>query len=51
MWDSLGEALRTAGRLEESIAMYGKSVELDPSNEGARRFMEEMRQELAAGER
>lgn len=51
VWDSLGEALRTAGRLEESIAMYGKSVELDPSNEGARRFMEEMRQELAAGER
>ncbi len=24
VWDSLGEALRAAGRLEESIAMYGK---------------------------
>mgnify|MGYP001817573822 CR=1 FL=1 len=48
VWDSLGEGLRAAGRLEESIEMYGKAVEMDPSNENARRFIEEMREELAA---
>ena len=46
MWDSLGEGLRAAGRLEESIAMYGKAAEMDPSNENARRFIAEMEDEL-----
>lgn len=50
VWDSLGEALRAAGRLEESIAMYGKAAEMDPSNENARRFILEMREELQARE-
>ena len=46
VWDSLGEGLRAAGRLEESIEMYGKAAEMDPTNENARRFVEEMREEL-----
>ena len=49
VWDSLGEALRAGGRLEESIAMYGKSIELDPANDNARRFITEMEEELAGG--
>lgn len=49
VWDSLGEALREAGRLEESIENYEKSIALDPSNQNAERFVEEMRDELAAG--
>jgi len=50
VWDSLGEALREAGRLEESIAMYTRSIELDPANENARRFIAEMREEIQSGE-
>ena len=50
VWDSLGEGLRAAGRLEESISMYGKAAEMDPSNENARRFIGEMREELEARE-
>jgi len=49
VWDSLGEALRAAGRLEESIEIYGKAAEMDPSNQNARRFIEEMEAELASG--
>ncbi len=49
VWDSLGEALRAADRLEESIDMYGKSIELDPANDNARRFITEMEEELAGG--
>ena len=48
VWDSLGEALREAGRLEESIDNYEKSIALDPSNQNAKRFVQEMREELAA---
>ena len=46
VWDSLGEALRAAGRLEESISMYRKAAEMDPSNENALRFITEMEGEL-----
>lgn len=49
VWDSYGEALRAAGRLEESIDSYSRSVELDPSNQAARGFITEMEQELAEG--
>jgi tetratricopeptide (TPR) repeat protein len=49
VWDSFGEALRAGGRLEESIVMYGKSIELDPANDDARRFIAEMEEELAGG--
>lgn len=48
VWDSLGEALMEAGRLEESIAMYARSVELDPANENAKANISRMQQELAA---
>lgn len=48
VWDSYGEGLRAAGRLEESIAMYRKAIELDPSNANAKRFVSEMEEELAA---
>lgn len=48
VWDSLGEALREAGRLEESIENYEKSIALDPSNENAKRFVREMREELGS---
>jgi CubicO group peptidase (beta-lactamase class C family) len=46
VWDSLGEGLRAAGRLEESIENYEKSIALDPGNENAKRFVREMREEL-----
>ena len=49
VWDSYGEGLRAAGRLEESIANYRKSIELDPANENARGYIAEMEEELAAG--
>jgi CubicO group peptidase (beta-lactamase class C family) len=49
VWDSYGEGLRAAGRLEESIDMYRKSIELDPSNDNARRSVAEMEEELAGG--
>jgi CubicO group peptidase (beta-lactamase class C family) len=49
VWDSLGEALREAGRLEESIENYEKSIALDPTNENAKRFVAEMKSELATG--
>ncbi|MFO7589051.1 MAG: serine hydrolase [Gemmatimonadota bacterium] len=48
VWDSYGEGLRRAGRLEEAIQMYRKSIALDPSNANARRFVAEMEEEIAA---
>ena len=48
VWDSLGEGLREAGRLEESIENYEKSIALDPSNENAKRFVKEMREEMGS---
>ena len=42
VWDSLGEAYRAAGRIAESLESYRRSLELDPSNNGARRAIEEM---------
>ena len=47
VWDSLGEGLMNAGRLEEAIANYRMSIELDPSNDNARRYIEEMEAQLA----
>ena len=42
-WDSLGEALKALGETEESIAMYEKSLELNPGNQNARTMLEELR--------
>ncbi|WP_439490131.1 hypothetical protein [Algoriphagus sp.] len=41
-FDSLGEALRLDGRIEESIRAYSKSLELDPENENAKTAIREM---------
>lgn len=43
VWDSLGEALKALGEREESIAMYEKSLELNPGNQNARAMLEELR--------
>lgn len=41
-FDSLGEALRLDGRIEESIRAYSKSLELDPENVNAKIAIREM---------
>lgn len=41
-YDSYGEALRQAGRTEESVKMYKRSLELNDKNEGARKALSEM---------
>ena len=40
--DSLGEAYVMAGRIPEAIASYRRSLELDPTNENARRMLEKL---------
>ena len=42
VYDSLGEALMKAGRIEESIRNYRKSIELDPTNENAKEMIKKM---------
>lgn len=42
VYDSYGEALMKAGRNEEAIRNYRKSVELDPTNENAKKMIEKM---------
>lgn len=46
-WDSLAEALRAAGDRQEAIAMYEKSLELNPENTNGRAMLDELRAELA----
>ncbi len=41
-YDSYGEALRKAGRTEEAVKMYKRSLELNGKNEGARKALSEM---------
>jgi hypothetical protein len=41
--DSLGEALAAAGRIEEAIASYERSVELNPANQGGVAALERLR--------
>jgi tetratricopeptide (TPR) repeat protein len=48
-YDSLGEALMKAGRLDESIRNYRKSVELDPGNENAKKLISKMEKEKKEG--
>jgi tetratricopeptide (TPR) repeat protein len=43
VYDSLGEALLEAGRHPEAAKSYQRSLEMNPSNEGARRALERMR--------
>jgi tetratricopeptide (TPR) repeat protein len=49
VYDSLGEALMKAGRNEESISNYKKSLELDPRNENAREMIKKMQTAKAPG--
>jgi pimeloyl-ACP methyl ester carboxylesterase len=39
-YDSYGEALLSAGRTEEALAMYRKSVELNPDNEHGKKVIQ-----------
>jgi cytochrome c-type biogenesis protein CcmH/NrfG len=50
-YDSLGEALMRAGRIDESILNYRKSVELDPGNENAKKLIEKMEKQAKAGKK
>ncbi|NNF26073.1 MAG: tetratricopeptide repeat protein, partial [Gemmatimonadetes bacterium] len=43
VYDSLGEALKALGETEESIAMYEKSLEINPGNQNARAMLSELR--------
>lgn len=43
VYDSYGEALAANGRTTDSIAMYERSLELNPQNDGARRALEQLR--------
>jgi CubicO group peptidase (beta-lactamase class C family) len=42
VYDSYGEALRKAGRTDEAIQMYERSLQLNRSNESARKALSEM---------
>ena len=50
-YDSLGEALMRAGRIDESILNYRKSVELDPGNDNAKKLIEKMETQKKAGKK
>jgi Flp pilus assembly protein TadD len=41
-WDSLGEVLAKAGRKEQAIASYRKSLELDPKNKNGQAMLEKL---------
>jgi len=43
VWDSLGEAWMVKGDVDAAIRNYQKSLELDPTNENAKRMIERMR--------
>jgi sugar lactone lactonase YvrE len=43
VWDSLGEAYMNAGRTDEAITMYEKSLELNPGNTNAVQMLEKLR--------
>ena len=51
VYDSLGEALMKAGRIDESILNYRKAVELDPGNENAKTLIEKMEKEKKQGKK
>ncbi|MBZ0266735.1 tetratricopeptide repeat protein [bacterium] len=45
-WDSYGEALAAAGRTDEAIAAYARSVALNPSNRGGQAALRRLRREM-----
>ena len=50
-YDSLGEALFTAGKHDEAIAMYEKSLELNPENENGQRMLKQIQEATTVGTR
>ena len=48
-YDSLGEAYVAAGRLEDALASYRRSVELDPNNSGGRTAIDRIEERLRTG--
>ncbi len=42
VYDSLGEALMNAGRKDEAIANYKKSLELNPKNDNGKKMLEKL---------
>jgi len=44
-WDSLGEAAAKAGKKEQAIASYQKSLELNPDNRNGRTILEKLKKE------
>jgi tetratricopeptide (TPR) repeat protein len=47
VYDSLGEALLAAGDREAAIAMYEKSLEINPENTNGRDMLEQIRNEAS----
>lgn len=45
VYDSYGEALLKANRKAEAIAMYEKSIQLNPENEDGKKMLQQMKQE------
>jgi tetratricopeptide (TPR) repeat protein len=43
VYDSLGEAYMTDGRIELAIVNYERSVELNPKNEGGKKALEQLK--------
>ena len=41
-YDSYGEALRIAGKRQEAIAMYQKSIIMNPGNDGGKQALKEL---------
>ena len=44
-WDSLGEVAAKAGRKEQAIASYRKSLELNPNNKNGRAMLDQLEKE------
>ena len=41
-WDSYGEALLAAGRRDEAVEMYQRSMRLNPGNDNGRRVLDSL---------
>lgn len=48
-WDSLGEVLAMAGRTDEAIAAYARSVELNPSSRSGQTALRRLKREADRG--
>lgn len=50
VYDSLGEALAHAGKLEKAKKFYQKSLELNPDNENGKKMLQKIEQKMMGGE-